>query len=355
MRPAGRAEPPQVEHAGADAAARPGPAGSSRGRARLGGRWSALPAWPWWVRGVRRSARLMPHDGARASLAGAVVGPDLCATCEGSDRRAPAASAMSATCAVGAARASRGRRAAPASRTTLASRSGSTCPAPRLACRSAPESNSSRLSLQCTRSMRPVILRTSSTIGLQRVAAGVRVAGVEAEPDQVEPLGRRDRLPHPGDPVEVAGHRVGAAGGVLDEQRELEVGGLDGLAPVVEALGRVVLVGHVAAVHDQPLGADLGRGVDVLLEQLAARDPHPVVGRGDVDEVGRVHVEVDARGLGVGLERPRRRRRSRTPVPCSPAGRRGRTAPAAPCAPSPRRSGRSARRGLRGRCSCCPL
>ena len=37
-------------------------------------------------------------------------------------------------------------------------------PAPRLACRSAPESKVSRLSLQCTRSMRPVIFRTSSTI-----------------------------------------------------------------------------------------------------------------------------------------------------------------------------------------------
>ena len=78
---------------------------------------------------------------------------------------------------------------------------------------------------------------------------------------------------------------------------------LDRLAPVVEALGRVVLVGHVPAVHDQALGADLGGGVDVLLEQLAARDPLAVVGRGDVDQVGRVHVEVDAGGLGVGLER----------------------------------------------------
>jgi len=32
----------------------------------------------------------------------------------------------------------------------------------------------------------------------------------------------------------VAGHRVVAAGGVLDEQRDLDVGRLDRLAPVVE-------------------------------------------------------------------------------------------------------------------------
>ena len=35
------------------------------------------------------------------------------------------------------------------------------------------------------------------------------------------------------------------------------------------------------------------RRVDVLLEQLAGRDPDPVVGGGDVDDVGRVDVEVD--------------------------------------------------------------
>ena len=119
------------------------------------------------------------------------------------------------------------------------------------------------------------------------------------KPTSLEALGRGDRVPHPGDPVEVAGHRVVAAGGVLDQQRDLDVGGLDGLAPVVEALGRVVVLVDVAAVDDQALGADLGGGVHVLLEQLAARDPDAVVGGGDVDDVGRVHVEVDAGRLGV--------------------------------------------------------
>jgi hypothetical protein len=54
----------------------------------------------------------------------------------------------------------------------------------------------------------------------------------------------------------------------------------------------------VTAVHDQTLGADGGGRVHVLLQQLAARDPDPVVGRRDVDDVGGVHVEVHARLLG---------------------------------------------------------
>ena len=131
--------------------------------------------------------------------------------------------------------------------------------------------------------------------GLQGVAAGVGVAGVEAEPDLVGALGRGDGVEDPVDALEVAGHRVVAAGGVLDEQRQLDVGGLHRLAPVVEADGRVVVLVDVAAVDDQSLGADRGRRVDVLLEELARGDPDPVVGRGDVDDVGRVDVEVDAR------------------------------------------------------------
>ena len=115
-----------------------------------------------------------------------------------------------------------------------------------------------------------MIARTSSTTDSQRDAAGVGVAGVEAEADLVEVLGVGDGVEDALDPVEVAGHGVVAAGGVLDQQRELEVGGLDGLAPVVEADGRVVVLVDVAAVHDQPAGPDRGGGVHVLLEQLAA-------------------------------------------------------------------------------------
>ncbi len=56
------------------------------------------------------------------------------------------------------------------------------------------------------------------------------------------------------------------------------------------------------AVHDQALGADLGGRVDVLLEQLAAGDPDPVVRGRDVHDVRGVHVEVDPGGLRVVLE-----------------------------------------------------
>ena len=105
--------------------------------------------------------------------------------------------------------------------------------------------------------------------GLERVAARVRMTGVEAEAHHVETLGLGDGLPHAGDPLEVARHRVGAARGVLDQQRDLDVGRLDRLAPVVEPYGGVVVVLDVAAVHDQPLGADRRGGVHVLLDQLA--------------------------------------------------------------------------------------
>ena len=52
-----------------------------------------------------------------------------------------------------------------------------------------------------------------------------------------------------------------------------------------------------------PLAPISAAAVQVLLEQLAARDADAVVGRRDVDRVGRVHVEVDAGRLGAGLER----------------------------------------------------
>ena len=136
--------------------------------------------------------------------------------------------------------------------------------------------------------------------GLERDATGMGVAGVEAETDLVGAVGGRDSVEDALDPVEVAGHGVVAAGGVLDQERDLQVGGLDGLAPVVEADGRVVVLVDMAAVDDQTARPDLGSGVHVLLEELARRDPDPVVGGGDVDDVGSVDVETDARGLGVG-------------------------------------------------------
>ena len=252
-----------------------------------------VPAWP---KCGSRSWRTSPSEfvGSAVLVASARSGPQTRSRSH----------AMSSTCSAAPPGVS-STTGAPASRTTAASRSGSTRPWPRLACRSAPESKSSRLSLQCTRSMRPVMARTSVDDGLQRVAAGVRVAGVEAEADHVGTLGGGDRVPHALDPLEVAGHRVVAAGGVLDEERELEVGGLDGLAPVVEALSIarvVVALSTWPPCTIRPLAPIAAAASTCCWSSLRDRDADPVVGRGDVDDVGRVDVEVDARRLGVGPE-----------------------------------------------------
>lgn len=130
----------------------------------------------------------------------------------------------------------------------------------------------------------------------QVLAAGVGVAGVEAEADAV----LTDRVPEPGERVEPAGARVVAAGGVLDQHLGGEPAGLgrvrEGLPPVVEALRDVVALVHVTAVDDQPSGADCRGGVGVLDEQLATGDPDPVVQRRHVDHVRRVDVDVDLGG-----------------------------------------------------------
>jgi hypothetical protein len=55
----------------------------------------------------------------------------------------------------------------------------------------------------------------------------------------------------------------------------------------------------VAAVHDQPACPDRRGRLELLIEELAARDPDPVVGRRHVDDVRRVHVAADA-GVGEG-------------------------------------------------------
>ena len=60
---------------------------------------------------------------------------------------------------------------APAARTTSSSAVASMVPASRFACLSAPESNSSRELLQCTRSIRPVIALTRSTTSARSMPA----------------------------------------------------------------------------------------------------------------------------------------------------------------------------------------
>ena len=60
---------------------------------------------------------------------------------------------------------------APAARTRSSSTAGSMVPVSKLACRSAPEPNSSRELLQCTRSIRPVIALTRSTASARSMPA----------------------------------------------------------------------------------------------------------------------------------------------------------------------------------------
>src|SRR5690606_25375160 len=96
----------------------------------------------------------------------------------------------------------------------------------------------------------------------QLLAAGVEVAGVEAEADHrgVRRAGGH-RVPEAGDTVERAGHRIAAARGVLDQYGDRALDPLENLAPVVEADLRIVAGVDVPAVHDQTLGADGGGGL----------------------------------------------------------------------------------------------
>jgi len=122
------------------------------------------------------------------------------------------------------------------------------------------------------------------------LATGVGVAGVQAEADVV-PV---ESVPEPGQRVQPAGHREVSAGGVLDQDGQRRGHPLEGLAPVLHTHGRVIARADMAAVHDQPAGADRRRCLGVLVQDLPARDADLVVRRRDVDDVGRVHVEREA-------------------------------------------------------------
>jgi len=92
--------------------------------------------------------------------------------------------------------------------TTANNSSGSICPVPKLACRSAPEPAASRESLQCTRSMRPVMLMIRFRPRRRAFSPAAQAwAGVQTEADALV----ADVVPQAGDGVEVPGHRVVAA------------------------------------------------------------------------------------------------------------------------------------------------
>src|SRR5690348_4644076 len=134
----------------------------------------------------------------------------------------------------------------------------------------------------------------------QVLAAGVGVAGVQAEPDLAGagPVAGgqiADGIPEALQCGQAPGHRVVAAGGVLDQQGYRPFYPLDRLAPVGVSLAFIDAAGDVAAVHDQALRADRSRGGELLAQQLAAGDTDPVVRAGHVDAVRRVDEDLEAR------------------------------------------------------------
>ena len=135
----------------------------------------------------------------------------------------------------------------------------------------------------------------------QLLARSERVAGIQAEANFAAALGRVGyRVPQSGDRVQALGHRTITAGCVLDQHRQRPVDPLDGLPPAVVALLRVSARCDVPAMNDEALRADRGSGSELLLEQLPAGNPDPVIGRRHVDDVRRMDVAGDVGGLESG-------------------------------------------------------
>src|SRR3954447_8582659 len=128
------------------------------------------------------------------------------------------------------------------------------------------------------------------------------VTGVEAEADSVPTFGLTDRVPQPSNAIKTTSHGIVPTSGVLNQQRHAHVQAVDALAPIVEANGRIVVLQHMPAVHDEPFGANLGGSIQVLLNELPARDSDPVVGSRHIEHVRRMDIEPDAGLLGGGLK-----------------------------------------------------
>ena len=182
---------------------------------------------------------------------------------------------------------------ASAALTTATSNSGSICPVPKLACRSRARARGV-LGVVAVHQVDAAGDALDPVDGVdERLARRPGMAGVQAEADALV----ADVVPQPGDGVEVAGHRVVAAGGVLQVDGDFRLQLVERLAPALETVVEIVVVGDVAAVHDHRRGIDVGRRVAGVLQDLARRDAHAVVGRGDVDQVRRVHVDRQGRRL----------------------------------------------------------
>ena len=104
-----------------------------------------------------------------------------------------------------------------------------------------------------------------------------------------------DRRPQRSVVVEILHHRVAAPSRVLHQHRDRNVERVERLEPALKPNIDRFVFAHAPAVHDHTLGTDQGRGFNNLSQDLARRDPHPVVRRCEVDEIGGVYVEVDLR------------------------------------------------------------
>lgn len=123
---------------------------------------------------------------------------------------------------------------------------------------------------------------------------GMRVAGVQTETHLIEIGGGADGLPQTGNRIEMARHRMGSPGSVLDQDRAVQPQAVDSLEPVLETDLWVVLGRDVTTMDDHSAGAEISGHADVLLQQLAARDADPVVRRRQVDNEGRVYIDAHA-------------------------------------------------------------
>ena len=131
--------------------------------------------------------------------------------------------------------------------------------------------SASRLSLACTRSIRPVIALTRSTDVEQVDAAGVGVAGVQAEADLLE-RSRRDRVPDAGRSrsrrraIALSPPAVFSISSGSVQRRAARTPCASCRSPPRGR--RLALTWPPCTIR--PFGADLRGRVDVLLEQLAA-------------------------------------------------------------------------------------
>ena len=183
--------------------------------------------------------------------------------------------------------------------------------------------------------------------GAEVVAAGVGVAGVEAEADVV--AARRRPIASHSRPIASSRRAIALSPPAVFSMSS-------GTGRSRPSMHLRQLSKPVAASSSTPrwppctmtpLAPISAAAVRCCWSSLRPGDADAVVEARDVDRVGRVDVEVDARRLGVGLERLGARRHTGRPAPCSSAGRRGRTATATRRAPSPPRSGPPGRRAHR--------